>query len=143
MPDDEFRRHFANLIADVKPIKATASETGAIKAMVEESRIGINNLSSCIEGLKNENKILKKEMDEKKHAFEALNNENAEINYRLNELEQYRRKYYNVIIHDVQENEEENITEVVQKVARQPQVEIHEHDICAANRLRTKKGNEK
>lgn len=98
-----------------------------IKGLVIDTKTRVDGLFASVEEVKAENPNLKSKV-------EHLTNENAALKTSVKNLEQYSRKN-DVIINGIPKVENEEVTEIVYKVADALGVQLNEYDICNAHRL--------
>lgn len=118
------KRAFAKLGEDIKEVKTICTTTqNEVKTISEEV-------------IK-----LKQENEENREDIEWLVNENRELKTRLDELEQYGMKY-NLIINGVPTKENENVREIIVRMAEKLNVTVQGYDIAAAHRLPSRRNKE-
>lgn len=120
--DVNFMSELKAMIEDIKTIKATVAKTDQT----------INLFTSQISQLQQDNTQLKDKV-------EALTRQNEELSRKLNDLDQYSR-VDNVLINGIPYTEEENVVNVVKNIAKHLQVNLEDHDINTAHRLRAQPG---
>lgn len=117
----------------MKEFRTLIADTKSIKSIVTETNTKIDSLSLEVEQIKQENQALKQSVEE-------LSEQNAFLKRKLLTLDQYSRKC-NIVINGVPQtqDEEEDIYELVKKVATALDVKLEKYDISIAHRLPNKK----
>jgi len=132
-------------------------EQAGDKALLNSIYVKVQMMDSIYEELKDMKKSMQflsdkydtaiKELDGCKKQVQKLNNENQYLHHELNkvqlalnEVEQYSRRK-NIEIHGVDQNNEENVMEVVKKLAKKINVPFNEEMVQEAYRMKPPKKN--
>lgn len=128
--DAQFMSKFNELVADIGEIKLKMTEVTSIKSIVTESKKNLEELQSTVTEIKTDSGELKTKINK-------LEIENEKLNSKINELEQYGRKN-NIIIIGIPQTDDEDIVGIILNLAGKLKVDINEHHISAAHRLRAR-----
>ncbi|XP_065203925.1 uncharacterized protein LOC135834015 [Planococcus citri] len=116
----------------ISELKAMINDVKTIKTTVEKTDEKINNFTAEILQVKEENKQLKVEVTN-------LIKQNQQLVMKVNDLDQYSR-IDNVIISGIPEEDNEDIINVVKETANKLEVNLMDHDISIAHRLKSTRG---
>lgn len=127
--NQDFLERFQKLIEKVDQIKEEVAEIQKVKTIVTESKDNLESLSSSVQEIKDENAGLRGKLY-------RLETENNLLKIKINELDQYSRKG-NVIINGIPSYDNENVINIITKIAEALGTNLCDNDISAAHRLPT------
>ncbi|XP_065221127.1 uncharacterized protein LOC135846068 [Planococcus citri] len=117
-------------------IKTVLAKLNSIEITVEEITKNVASIKKSIEKLEEQVSNLSKNQDMANLKIENLKKSNKGLRRSVNQLEQHACKN-NVIIFGVPETKGENIRKIIFNIAEKLDIQLHDYDIIAANRLLT------
>ena len=130
----QIKTNTEKLVLDVESLKGNYKE---LKETLQSTKGQVDSLVKENKGLKTKVKSLEERLLESKKEVEELDERLNDIEARHDELEQYTRKF-NLVIHGIHEQEEEDNLANVVKLGKLLQVNLTPGDIDIVHRMNTK-----